>query len=40
MSLNKITAPLLTWYEKEHRILPWRLSENPYYIWICEIMLQ
>lgn len=40
MSLNKITAPLLTWYEKEHRILPWRLSKNPYYIWISEIMLQ
>ncbi len=40
MSLDKIVEPLLTWYEKEHRILPWRESKNPYYIWISEIMLQ
>ena len=40
MSLNKIVEPLLAWYEKEHRILPWRESKNPYYIWISEIMLQ
>lgn len=38
--LNEIVCPLLEWYEKEHRILPWRLSKNPYYIWISEIMLQ
>ena len=38
--LNEIVSPLLAWYEKEHRILPWRLSKNPYYIWISEIMLQ
>lgn len=40
MSLDKIVEPLLLWYEKEHRILPWRESKNPYYIWISEIMLQ
>lgn len=40
MSLNKIVEPLLQWYEAEHRILPWRESKNPYYIWISEIMLQ
>ena len=40
MMLNEIVRPLLDWYEKEHRILPWRLSKNPYYIWISEIMLQ
>ena len=38
--LNKIAEPLLQWYEKNHRILPWRDSGNPYYIWISEIMLQ
>lgn len=38
--LNEIVAPLLSWYDAEHRILPWRLSQNPYYIWISEIMLQ
>lgn len=38
--LKRMVAPLLEWYRKEHRILPWRESKNPYYIWISEIMLQ
>ena len=38
--LAKIVEPLIEWYEENHRILPWRASENPYYIWISEIMLQ
>ena len=40
MSLQEIVSPLLSWYDKEHRILPWRVSKDPYYIWISEIMLQ
>lgn len=31
---------LLHWYQKGHRELPWRSSQNPYHIWISEIMLQ
>ena len=31
---------LITWYEENKRILPWRQTTNPYYIWISEIMLQ
>lgn len=31
---------LLNWYEKYKRDLPWRHTNNPYYIWISEIMLQ
>jgi len=31
---------LATWYESNHRILPWRETQNPYYIWISEIILQ
>lgn len=38
--LEEIVEPLVQWYEKSHRILPWRESKNPYYIWISEIMLQ
>lgn len=38
--IGNIVEPLLRWYEKGHRILPWRDSGNPYYIWISEIMLQ
>lgn len=31
---------LLDWYLENKRMLPWRESKNPYYIWISEIMLQ
>ncbi|WP_153733543.1 A/G-specific adenine glycosylase [Sporosarcina obsidiansis] len=31
---------LLSWYEAEKRDLPWRRTDNPYYIWISEVMLQ
>ena len=35
-----IKKPLLEWYFKNHRELPWRNTKNPYYIWLSEIMLQ
>ena len=28
------------WYEKHKRSLPWRLTDDPYLIWISEIILQ
>ena len=31
---------LLKWYEKNKRDLPWRKTQDPYLIWISEIMLQ
>lgn len=31
---------LLTWYDKHKREMPWRDCDNPYKIWISEIMLQ
>jgi A/G-specific adenine glycosylase len=31
---------LKTWYSKNHRKLPWRENQDPYRIWISEIMLQ
>ena len=37
---NKIAGPLLTWYDKGHRILPWREDPAAYKVWISEIMLQ
>ncbi|MFC0232836.1 A/G-specific adenine glycosylase [Vagococcus entomophilus] len=30
----------LGWYEQERRILPWRENQDPYRIWVSEIMLQ
>lgn len=33
-------SKLYNWYEQNKRILPWRETENPYYIWVSEIILQ
>lgn len=30
----------MTWYQENGRKLPWRGIENPYYIWLSEIILQ
>ena len=38
--LEKIVAPLLDWYHKNSRHLPWREDKDPYHIWVSEIMLQ
>ena len=37
---NEIAGPLLEWYDKGHRILPWREDPKAYKVWISEIMLQ
>ena len=39
-SLQKITEPLLMWFDKNKRELPWRRDIEPYHVWISEIMLQ
>lgn len=38
--LEQIVEPLLIWYEKNKRNLPWREEPTPYHVWISEIMLQ
>jgi len=38
--LEKLFAPVLSWYEAGHRDLPWRRTKDPYAIWVSEIMLQ
>lgn len=35
-----LTSRLLAWYAWNKRDLPWRRTQNPYHIWIAEIMLQ
>ena len=40
MEYDKIVEPLLKWYDKGHRILPWREDPVAYKVWISEIMLQ
>jgi A/G-specific adenine glycosylase len=36
----QLRARLLTWYEANRRELPWRENQDPYSIWVSEIMLQ
>jgi A/G-specific adenine glycosylase len=41
---ERIAAALLAWYDRERRLLPWRAAsnepQNPYKVWLSEIMLQ
>lgn len=38
--LLEVPKPLLKWYDKNKRILPWREESTPYRVWVSEIMLQ
>lgn len=38
--LADIPIPLLKWYDKNRRVLPWREDPAPYRVWVSEIMLQ
>ena len=38
--LHQMAEPLVDWYRKNKRQLPWRDIKDPYRIWISEIMLQ
>ena len=39
-SLYRMGEPLVEWYNKNKRQLPWRDIQDPYRIWVSEIMLQ
>ncbi len=38
--LETLRKHLMQWYRKNQRDLPWRRSNNPYHIWVSEVMLQ
>ncbi len=38
--LHMMIEPLMNWYEKNRRKLPWRENPEPYWVWVSEIMLQ
>jgi A/G-specific adenine glycosylase len=40
MSRSSFATKLLKWYHVHKRDLPWRETQNPYLIWISEIILQ
>ena len=38
--MENFSRPLVDWYKKEARPLPWREEPTPYRVWVSEIMLQ
>jgi len=38
--ISGCVAPLIDWYRRSRRPLPWREQPTPYHVWISEIMLQ
>lgn len=40
VSVSPIAGPLIDWYGKNKRDLPWRDTTDPYLIWISEVILQ
>ena len=38
--IERFRETLLSWYDLEKRELPWRKNNDPYRIWVSEIMLQ
>ena len=37
--LDRIEKPLLSWYDRGRRILPWREDPTPYHVWVSEALL-
>ncbi|GAE95131.1 A/G-specific adenine glycosylase [Gracilibacillus boraciitolerans JCM 21714] len=40
INIPKFQEDLITWFEREQRTLPWRENQDPYRVWVSEIMLQ
>ncbi len=38
--IGQIQKMLIEWYRRHHRPLPWRETDDPYRIWVSEVMLQ
>ncbi len=40
MKTNRFSENIIKWYDSNMRTLPWRSTNNPYFIWLSEIILQ
>jgi A/G-specific adenine glycosylase len=40
MTGEAAARPLLAWYDREKRDLPWRRTRDPWAVWVAEVMLQ
>jgi len=39
-TIQAFRQTLLAWYDREGRDLPWRRDQDPYHVWVSEVMLQ
>ncbi|AZU60973.1 A/G-specific adenine glycosylase [Neobacillus mesonae] len=40
INIENFQNDLITWFKREQRDLPWRKDQDPYKVWVSEIMLQ
>ncbi|WML38518.1 A/G-specific adenine glycosylase [Neobacillus sp. OS1-2] len=40
ININAFQNDLIAWFKNEQRDLPWRIDQDPYKVWVSEIMLQ
>ncbi|MFP5112172.1 A/G-specific adenine glycosylase [Bacillaceae bacterium C204] len=40
INISAFQTDLLSWFKQEQRDLPWRKDQDPYKVWVSEIMLQ
>lgn len=40
IDVDQFRSDLISWYQAEKRDLPWRKDQDPYKIWVSEVMLQ
>ncbi|MBL4953596.1 A/G-specific adenine glycosylase [Neobacillus sp. OS1-32] len=40
ININAFQTDLISWFKKEQRNLPWRKDQDPYKVWVSEVMLQ
>ncbi|MEH7417410.1 A/G-specific adenine glycosylase [Neobacillus drentensis] len=40
ININAFQDDLISWFKREQRDLPWRKDQDPYKVWVSEIMLQ
>lgn len=40
INIPQFQHDLIQWFRDEHRDLPWREDQDPYKVWVSEIMLQ
>ena len=38
--MSIFSSILIAWYQQNKRDLPWRNTQNPYFIWLSEVILQ